>query len=97
MYWKPAQDALKRASRPYFGPDKRRKKEYQCAECKAWFPRNRVHIDHINAAASLRREEDVVPFLARLTEEDSSQFQVLCKKHNYEKAQRDKQARDATT
>ena len=94
MYWKPAQDALRRASRPYGGPDKRRKREFQCAECGKWFPRNAVHIDHINAAASLRCEADMVPFLRRLTEEDTYQFQVLCKAHNYAKAQADKKARD---
>jgi hypothetical protein len=36
----------------------------------------------------------MVPFLRRLTEEDTYQFQVLCKAHNYAKAQADKKARD---
>jgi DNA-directed RNA polymerase subunit RPC12/RpoP len=94
MYWKPAQDALRRASRPYVGPNKNQKFEYQCAECKKWFKRKGVHIDHIKAAASLRCEADMVPFLRRLTEEDTYQFQVLCKAHNYAKAQADKKARD---
>ena len=94
MYWKPAQDALRRSRRPYVGPNKNQKFEHQCAECKKWFKRKDVHIDHINAAASLRCEADMIPFMRRLTEEDTYKFQVLCKAHNYAKAQADKKARD---
>lgn len=35
MYWKPAQDALRRSRRPYVGPNKTRSSEHQCAECKS--------------------------------------------------------------
>jgi len=31
--------ALENASRAYTGPNKRQKKEYQCAKCKEWFLR----------------------------------------------------------
>lgn len=79
-YWKPMQIALNNASRPYTGPNKRLKKEYQCAKCKDWFKRTDVEIDHIIECGSLKTWEDVVPFLQRLTPEDISSFQILCKK-----------------
>lgn len=78
-YWKPAMKALENASRPSQSSNKLLKKEYQCATCKGFFPRKSVDIDHIIECGSLRSYEDIVPFLKRLTTEDVSGFQVLCK------------------
>ena len=78
-YWKPMQLALEAASRPSQSTNKRIKKEYQCAKCKKWFKRADVEIDHIEEAGSLNKYEDIVPFIQRLTKEDISSYQILCK------------------
>jgi len=78
-YWKPMQLALEAASRPSQSVNKRIKKEYQCAKCKKWFKRADVEIDHIEEAGSLSKYEDIVPFIQRLTKEDISSYQILCK------------------
>jgi 5-methylcytosine-specific restriction endonuclease McrA len=78
-YWKPMQLALEAASRPSQSLNKRIKKEYQCASCKKWFKREDVHIDHIEEAGSLKNYDDIVPFIQRLTKEEVSAYQILCK------------------
>lgn len=78
-YWKPMQLALEKSSRPSQSLNKRIKKEYQCAKCKNWFKRADVEIDHIEEAGSLNKYEDIVPFIQRLTKEDISSYQILCK------------------
>jgi hypothetical protein len=60
--------------------NKRLKSEYQCAECSKWKPRKDVQIDHVEECGSLKCYEDIAPFLKRLTPEDISAFQILCKK-----------------
>lgn len=78
-FWKPMAAVLAKASRPYKGPNKLQKKEFQCAECKGWFKRTQVEIDHIVECGSLRTYEDIVPFLKRMTPENEGAFQILCK------------------
>lgn len=78
-FWKPMAAVLEKASRPYKGPNKLQKKEYLCVQCKEWFKRKDVEIDHIVECGSLRTYEDIVPFLKRLTPEDQGAFQILCK------------------
>ena len=78
-FWKPMAAVLQKASRPYKGPNKLQKKEYCCNKCKKWFKRTDVEIDHIEECGSLRNYEDIVPFLQRLTKEEESAYQVLCK------------------
>lgn len=91
-YYAPMQEALNRASRPYVGTSKLQKKEYQCNECKQWFKRADVEIDHILELGELRCYEDIVPFIKRLTTEDPNDYQILCKPHHLIKthAARDK-------
>lgn len=79
-FWKPMQEALEAASREV--KDKRHKKEYQCNHCKEWFKRVDVEIDHIEECGSLRDFDDIVPFIKRLTVEDVSAYQILCKPHH---------------
>lgn len=86
-YWKPAQAVLKKAEcgtrvNPRTG---RQKKVYRCAACLQADFREDMQIDHINPCGSLRSPEDLVPFLERLTCEDSSQFQLLHKKCHQQK------------
>ena len=78
-YWYPMQQALNKASRPYKGPNKRLKKEFQCNHCKNWFKRADCEIDHIIECGSLRSYEDIVPFIQRLTAESINDYQVLCR------------------
>ena len=96
-WWTPMKMALEAASRPYKGTNKRQKKEYQCAHCHKWFKRTEVEIDHIEAAGSLRCYEDIVPFIQRLTVEDVTGYQILCKKDHKTKTLADNKARKTTT
>lgn len=84
-YWKPMQIALDKASRPSQSANKKLKKEYQCAKCKKWFKRADVQIDHIEECGSLNCYNDIVPFIQRLTKEDVSSYQILCKKDHKDK------------
>ena len=79
QYWKPGVEALKLASRPYQGTSKLAKTQYQCAKCNDWFLKKDVAIDHIIPCGSLKNYEDIVPFIERLTTENVSDFQILCK------------------
>lgn len=79
MWWRPMQLALKAAERPSKSKNKRLKFEYKCAKCKKWFPRKEVHIDHIIECGELNTYADIGPFVQRLTQEDVSAYQVLCK------------------
>lgn len=78
-WWIPLQTALVKARRKSQSSNKRLKFEYQCASCKDWHPRKDVEVDHIIPCGSLRCDEDIVPFLQRLTVEDPNAYQVLCK------------------
>lgn len=69
---------LAKASRPYKGEDKRRKKEYQCKICNKWFMQKEVEVDHITPCGSLKEYDDLPRFVATLfCEEDN--LRVLCK------------------
>lgn len=69
---------LQKASRPYVGTDKRRKKEHQCAICEEWYPPKEVEVDHITPCGSLKDYDDLPRFVETLfCEEDN--LQVLCK------------------
>jgi hypothetical protein len=74
----PKYETLKAAERPYTGPNKRQKKEYQCASCEAWFKRTEVEVDHIVPTGPLRKWEDLEPFVKGLAAGAAKQ-QVLCK------------------
>lgn len=79
MYWKPMMIALKNASRPSQNlENKRLKTEYQCNDCKGWFARKYVEINHNIEVGSLRCYEDIVPFIQRLTCEDVNGYTILC-------------------
>lgn len=69
---------LNEASRPYVGPDTRRKKEFKCAICEEWYPPKEVEVDHITPCGSLKDYDDLPRFVKTLfCEEDN--LQVLCK------------------
>lgn len=77
-YWKPVAEAKKRAKRKYTGTNKRQKFEYQCNECKNWFPDKEIHVDHIVPAGQLNSFDDLPGFVQRLFCEVDG-LQCLCK------------------
>ena len=52
--------------------------EYQCADCKDWFLRKEVDIDHIVPCGTLKSFKDLSLFCERLFVEKEG-LQVLCK------------------
>lgn len=81
-WWKPISQAKMDARRPYSGPNKRQKFEYECNHCKQWFPEKQINVDHIIPAGTLTCSGDLPGFVERLFCEVDN-LQVLCEKcHN---------------
>jgi hypothetical protein len=78
-FWKPALKALEEVKKPYIGPNKRQKHEYECEVCKVCKIRKDVQINHIVPCGTLINYNDVPAFLERLFCEDVSGYNVLCK------------------
>ena len=78
-WWKPVSICRDKARRPYKGPKKAQKYEYQCNQCKRWFSGKEINIDHIEPVGTLKNEEDLVGFVKRLFVE-ADKLQVLCTK-----------------
>jgi 5-methylcytosine-specific restriction endonuclease McrA len=76
-WWKPITQCKLKAKRPYKGPNKRQKFEYQCNSCKKWFAEKNINIDHIEPAGSLNCADDLAGFVERLFCEVDN-LQVLC-------------------
>lgn len=75
--WPPIYHAKKLAERPYKGPNKLQKYEYQCAECKNWFKGTEIQIDHCIPCGSLNCYEDLHGFVERLYCE-TDKLRALC-------------------
>lgn len=69
---------LNRASRPYKGKDKRRKKEYQCSQCDNWFMQKEVEVDHVEPCGTLKSYNDLPRFVSTLLCEEDN-LRVVCK------------------
>jgi len=78
-YWKPITQAKMNARRPYSGPNKRQKFEYQCNTCKKWYAEKDINVDHICPAGTLKSAQDLSGFIERLFCEIDN-LQVLCEK-----------------
>jgi 5-methylcytosine-specific restriction endonuclease McrA len=76
-WWKPITQCKLSSRRPYKGPLKRQKFEYQCNKCKKWFPEKKINVDHIHPAGSLNCSADLPGFVERLFCEVNN-LQVLC-------------------
>ena len=87
--WPPKYQCLNAATRPYKGPDKRRKKERQCAHCKKWFATTQTQADHIVPAGKLSSWEDLVPFVQRMFVGVEG-FQCLCSKCHTQKTKEER-------
>lgn len=84
---------LKEAQRPYQGPDKRAKWEYQCAECGAWKKAKEVSVDHVIPAGSLNSFEDLPGFAERLFCGPEG-LQCLCTECHKIKTQQERKAKE---
>ena len=76
-FWKPITHCKLKSRRAYTGPNIRQKFEYQCNDCKSWFPEKKINVDHIIPAGSLNQPEDLPGFVERLFCEVDN-LQVLC-------------------
>ena len=68
--WPPIGAFKRRHRRPYKGPNKRRKWEYQCDVCEHWFADDETRIDHIVPCGRLASEADIQGFVLRLFVEE---------------------------
>jgi 5-methylcytosine-specific restriction endonuclease McrA len=89
-WWKPVSECKQKARRTYKGLNKRQKFEYQCNECKGWFPEKKINVDHIKPAGSLTSANDLAGFVERLFVEVDS-LQVLCSHCHDIKTKKEKQ------
>ena len=78
-WWKPITECKQKARRPYTGPNKRLKYEYQCNQCKGWYPEKQINVDHIIPAGTLTCSSDLPGFIERLFCEQENLL-VLCEK-----------------
>jgi 5-methylcytosine-specific restriction endonuclease McrA len=88
-WWKPILFCKHAARRMYKGPNKRQKFEYQCNECRQWFPEKMINVDHIVPAGTLTCANDLPGFVERLFCEMDN-LQVLCSKCHDIKTQSEK-------
>jgi len=89
-WWKPIAECKAKAKRVYNGPIKRQKFEYQCNQCKNWFPDKQVNVDHIIPAGTLMCSNDLPGFVERLFCEVGN-LQVLCSICHNKKTQDEKE------
>lgn len=78
-WWKPVAECKKLSRRAYKGPNKRQRFEYQCNECKNYFPEKKINVDHILPAGQLNCYNDLPGFVERLFCEIDN-LQTLCEK-----------------
>lgn len=90
-FWKPIQECKQLHKRKSQSSNKKLKFEYQCSECKEWFPEKEIDVDHIVPAGSLNKAEDLPQFVEKLFCEVVN-LQLLCKKKcHLEKTTKDKE------
>lgn len=94
-YWKPITQAKMNARRPYSGPNKRQKFEYQCNSCKKWYAEKNINVDHIVPAGTLTCSADLAGFIERLFCEIDN-LQVLCEKCHDKKTANERSTSDTS-
>ena len=94
--WEPKKRALLLARRPSQNSSRPQLKwEFQCVECKKWFPREGVEIDHVVPCGSLLHEDDLKSFLSRYLPESVSAYQILCEEDHNSKTQHERAERSS--
>jgi 5-methylcytosine-specific restriction endonuclease McrA len=81
-----------KARRKYVGINKRQKYEYQCNQCKNWFPDKSINVDHIVPVGNLNCSDDLSGFVDRLFVEIDG-LQVLCSECHNTKTKEEKDGR----
>lgn len=76
-WWKPVSECKQKSKRPYNGPNKRQKFEYQCNHCKKWYAEKNINVDHVIPAGTLTCANDLPGFVERLFVEVDN-LQCLC-------------------
>lgn len=84
--------ALAAACRPYVGPNKRQKKEYQCAVCGQWFIQKLIQVDHIIPVGEFTKDEHWATFGPGLFCSRDN-LQIICKPCHKIKSNKEKQDR----
>lgn len=92
MRWPPIYECLNAAKRPYVGPNKRQKFEYQCNVCKQWFIKTEVSVDHIVPTGTLKSFDDLPAFVEKLFCGVDG-LQTICTSCHTAKTQREREAR----
>jgi hypothetical protein len=95
-WWKPITECKQKARRPYTGPNKRMKYEYQCNECKGWYPEKQINVDHIIPAGTLTCSKDLAGFIERLFCEQEN-LQVMCEKCHDVKTQNERSGKTSAS
>ena len=81
--WPPKYEAVERAKRlKPKGNVGRHRFEYQCSECKKYYARKEVEVDHIVPAGSLKSFDDLGGFAERLFV-SADKLRLLCKSCHY--------------
>lgn len=75
--WPPIARYLQRHRRPYKGPNKRQKFEYQCMACGSWKAGKEVAVDHIAPCGRLAAMSDIEGFVSRLFVEETG-LRIIC-------------------
>lgn len=91
-WWKPVSECKQKARRPYKGPNKRQKFEYQCNHCKKWYAEKNINVDHIIPAGTLTCANDLPGFVERLFVE-VEELQVLCSNCHDKKTAKERENR----
>ena len=94
-WWKPISICKIESRRPYNGPLKRQKFEYQCNSCKEWFPDKKINVDHIIPAGELNSANDLPAFVERLFCEKEG-LQVLCSECHNKKTNSERKTKKKT-
>lgn len=89
--WIPAREAMKLARRSCVGKGRQRY-EYQCAECREWWPEKLARRDHIVPAGSFTSWDDLPDFCRRLFVEIDG-WQCLCVKCHDKKTKEERAKR----
>jgi hypothetical protein len=92
-WWKPILETKRAARKPYKGPNKRQKWEYQCSSCKLWFQERNVNVDHKKPVGQLRDYSDLPEFVKTLFCEKDN-LQVLCSTCHDKKTEKEKKSRE---
>ncbi len=93
QWWEPIRRCKLAARTPYIGDSKQRKWSFECAHCHKLFKGQETNVDHVVPLGSLNSLDDLPGFIGRLTAEEETAYQLLCKpchqiKTNNERAKR---------